>query len=599
MGGFTYAHGISTVDLSGNGHLDLVAVDTNVGLYWFENHGGGAFTRHIIHRQTPQWLERHVIADINADGQPEIVCVDNVNGSLLWFEFEGDPRDPRSWKPHYICDGQLPGAYDVAVADFDGDGQMDVAASSWSLGNQFAWFQNCQGQWIKHIIDRNISETRTIRAADIDGDGRIDLLGTAFGGNQVLWYQNTGDPTHGGWVKHVIDTAAQPCHGQPVDIDGDGDVDVVMALGMRHVPGTQGPVPHQIVWYENDGNPGDGPWKKHVICESFPSAYEAVAADLDGDGQVEVVATAIREGQVVVFKHAGDPTGPWSMQILKENWINVNQVVVADLVGDGRPDIVACAERGSNEVRWWRNLGPTATPSPVIKAPGRTLKLGGGVTIDLAQIPKGRFHMGSDETMTGRPVRRVTIDQPFDLSRHPITQGQWKQVMGERDFAFCGEDLPADPVSWHDATEFCQKISSLVDRLVCLPSEAQWEYACRAGTSTRYYFGDGADALGEYAWFTCNSNRMTHPVGKKKPNSFGLYDMHGNVWEWCQDVWHHGYDGVPLDATAWMEGGDQKVRVIRGGNWCANADSCRAGYRCHGAARSINTDGLGFRVVVE
>lgn len=359
MGGFNYAFGISTADLTGSGAPDLVAADTIVGLYWFENDGQGNFTQHVIHERTDEWLERHAIADINGDGRPEIVIVDNLNGSLLYFAFDGDPRDRHNWHYEYICEGGLPGAYDVAVADFDGDGDLDVAASSWRKGNRFDWFENRNGAWIQHSIEENIGETRTICAADIDGDGLIDLLGTAREGNQIVWYQNPGDPVNQPWRKHIIDAARQPIHGHPVDMTGNGHLDVVMALGMLspdHQHNTQGKTPHQIVWYENDGNPTTGPWQKHIICEHFPHAFEAIAADLDNDGQIEVVATAWDEtGRVALFKHHGDPRGPWDMQLLKDRWVRANQVIVADLNGDGRLDIVAAAERGSNEVRWWRN----------------------------------------------------------------------------------------------------------------------------------------------------------------------------------------------------------------------------------------------------
>ena len=140
--GFSYAFGISTVDLTGNGFPDIVAMDTDVGLYWFENDGSGRFTRHVIHERAGEWLERHEIADIDGDGRPEIVSVDNKGGSLLWFEFDGDPRERRSWTHHYITDGGFPGAYDLAVADLDGDGHLDVAATNWRIGNEVAWFEN-------------------------------------------------------------------------------------------------------------------------------------------------------------------------------------------------------------------------------------------------------------------------------------------------------------------------------------------------------------------------------------------------------------------------------------------------------------------------
>ena len=359
MAGFEYAFGISATDITGNGALDLVAADTGVGLYWFENDGHGSFEQHVIHRRKDEWLERHAIADLNGDGRPEIVIVDNINGSLLWFEYNGDPRDARSWTHHYITEGGLPGAYDVCVADFDGDGDLDVAASSWVKGNQFAWFENRDGEWVKHLIEGSLAETRTICAADINGNGHVDLLSSASAGNLVLWYENPGDPVHRPWVRHVIDTAHRPIHGHPVDMDGDGDVDVVMALGFWSRVQPKESKHHQVVWYENEGHPERGPWRKHVICEHFPNAFEAVAADLDGDGQLEVVATAWgEEGRVALFKHRGDPRGTWDMQILKEGWTKADQVFLADLDGDGRLDIVAAAERGSNELRWWRNQGP-------------------------------------------------------------------------------------------------------------------------------------------------------------------------------------------------------------------------------------------------
>jgi len=359
MSGFNYVYGIAAADITGDGSLDLVVADAGTGLYWFENDGSGHFMRHTIHIRTDEFLERHAIADINGDGQPEIVIVDNLNGSLLCFEYNGDPRDCRSWTYHYITEGGLPGAYDVTIADLDGDGDLDVAASSWRKGNRFVWFENKDGQWVQHGVEDDIAETRTICAADIDGDGKMDLLGTALVGNQVVWYENPGDPVHEPWKKHVIDTVPQPTHGHPVDMDGDGDMDVVMALGMKGtLLHSEETVHHQIVWYENDGHPTRVPWRKHIICASFPNAFEAVAADLDGDGNMEVVATAWRnQGRLAVFKHQGNPRGPWSMQILKAHWNRANQVFVADLNGNGRLDIVASAEQGSNELRWWRNEG--------------------------------------------------------------------------------------------------------------------------------------------------------------------------------------------------------------------------------------------------
>ncbi|MDE0183320.1 MAG: VCBS repeat-containing protein [Caldilineaceae bacterium] len=360
MDGYEYAYALSTFDLTGNGLPDIITPDTDVGLYWLENHGNGNFTRHVIHRKENEWLERHQVVDINGDGRPEIVTVDNISASLLYFAYDGDPRLPASWQFHYIDEGTIPGAYAVAVADLTGNGALDVAATNWRKGNQVLWYENTGSDWTKHIIEDDIAETRDIHAVDINGNGKIDLLATARVGNQLAWYENTGNPARQGWRKHIIDDAPQPIHGRPVDMDGDGDVDIVMALGMLP-PGEKDGAPfehHQVVWYEHEGDPAAGKWRKHIICDKFPHAFEAIAADLDGDGQLEVIATAWNvSGRVAVFKHRGDPRGPWDMQLLKDGWTNANMVITADLTGNGRLDIIAAAERGSNEVRWWRNDG--------------------------------------------------------------------------------------------------------------------------------------------------------------------------------------------------------------------------------------------------
>jgi hypothetical protein len=143
-------------------------------------------------------------------------------------------------------------------------------------------------------------------------------------------------------------------------MDGDGDSDVLMAFGIAAGVGNQSPESHQIAWYENIGAPGIGSqWKKHVVAASFAQGFEAVAADLDGDGDQDIVATGWGdEGRLAWFENRGDATGGWPQHRLKENWPNAVTVIIADLNHDGRMDIVGCAERGANELRWWKNEGP-------------------------------------------------------------------------------------------------------------------------------------------------------------------------------------------------------------------------------------------------
>jgi formylglycine-generating enzyme required for sulfatase activity len=166
--------------------------------------------------------------------------------------------------------------------------------------------------------------------------------------------------------------------------------------------------------------------------------------------------------------------------------------------------------------------------------------------------------------------------------------------MGER---FRGDRQPVILISWHDAQVFCQKLTQLARRTYRLPSEAEWEYACRAGTQSQYSFGDDETQLDNYAWYEDNSNQQPHPVGQKEPNAFGLYDMQGNVWEWCTDHWHENYKNAPTDGSPWLDGkNDNQFQILRGGSWINLPRHCSPAYR-----NNSSPDGTGmtsgFRVV--
>jgi len=214
------------------------------------------------------------------------------------------------------------------------------------------------------------------------------------------------------------------------------------------------------------------------------------------------------------------------------------------------------------------------------EAQDKLAKEGNSIGMKLIHIPTGEFMMGSsDEDNDEKPVHKVTISKPFYLGTYPVTQREWKAVMGSNPSFFTGDDLPVESVSWDDVQEFIRKLNEKEgEAKYRLPSEAEWEYACRAGTTTKYCFGDSESKLGEYAWYGNNSDGKTHPVGKLKPNAWGLYDMHGNVWEWIRDKWHSNYDGAPTDGSAW-ESGDGSSRVYRGGGWYYYAGNCRSAYR--------------------
>ena len=189
----------------------------------------------------------------------------------------------------------------------------------------------------------------------------------------------------------------------------------------------------------------------------------------------------------------------------------------------------------------------------------------------------------------------MTLTKGYFLGIHPVTQAQWKAVTGSSPSRFPGDNRPVEQVSWEDCQEFGK---NLTDHLkgrgtVGLPSEAEWEYACRAGTSTEYYTGDGVAALKKTGWYSGNAGSQTHPVGELAPNAWGLHDMHGNVWEWCQDR-HGAYEGIDqIDPQGQT---NNKYRVLRGGGWGDAPDTCHAGRR-FGYAPGNRGCSFGFRCV--
>jgi formylglycine-generating enzyme required for sulfatase activity len=229
------------------------------------------------------------------------------------------------------------------------------------------------------------------------------------------------------------------------------------------------------------------------------------------------------------------------------------------------------------------------TPTPVAPAAPQsfTLDLSNTVKLEMIAIPGGSFWMGSPDGVgkdNERPRHQVTI-APFWISKYPITQAQYQAIIGKNPSNFKGDQRPVENVSWWEAIAFCEKLGEKGNRIFRLPSEAEWEYACRAGTETPFYFGEtittdlanyrgtdweyqgkvypgnyGAGPKGEFREQTTN-------VGIFPSNSFGLYDMHGNVWEWCADHWHENYNGAPPDGSAWLTHDKDTSRLLRGGSW--------------------------------
>ena len=250
------------------------------------------------------------------------------------------------------------------------------------------------------------------------------------------------------------------------------------------------------------------------------------------------------------------------------------------------------------------------------------LDLGQGVTLDLVLIPEGRFWMGSPDQESDRqpneaPQHEVVVPS-FWIGKYLVTQAQYEAVMGANPSNFQGygsrpidqvglrfkaENRPVEGVTWYEAVEFCDRLSQQLGQPYRLPSEAEWEYACRADTSTPFYFGPSINAAvanyggnfpygvePEWAY-----GKVTTEVGRFPPNSFGLYDMHGNVWEWCLDHHHQSYEDAPIDGSAWVTDGDGSLRICRGGSWDASAGSCRSAFR-HRFSPDFGSPYVGLRL---
>ncbi len=218
-----------------------------------------------------------------------------------------------------------------------------------------------------------------------------------------------------------------------------------------------------------------------------------------------------------------------------------------------------------------------------------TFDLGGGVKLEMVWIEPGSFMMGSPEDET---QHRVTLTKGYWLGKYEVTQAQWEAVMGRGNIPskFKGPDLPVESVSWDDCKGFVQKLNAKLGSEgggFRLPTEAEWEYACRAGTTGGY-----AGVLGDLGWYDGNSGSTPHPVGEKRANAWGIYDMHGNVWEWCED-WRGDYpSGSVTDPTGPSTGSN---RVCRGGSWCCVATYCRSARR-YWLEPGDRDDALGFRL---
>jgi eukaryotic-like serine/threonine-protein kinase len=369
-------------------------------------------------------------------------------------------------------------------------------------------------------------------------------------------------------------------------------------------------------------------WLRSVVAKSlaknraerYQSAAEMRAALLRQNGDAtRTEEAATRTGEDSPPRR--EPPSGRTTQISRRRGRRGPKPIVVDVPPRSRPRLSRRAALalvvgviGLTLVAW---LFHPAALSPRAQRPALTENLN-GVSLEMMLLPGGTFLMGSPETEAGReraegPRHAVSVPG-FYIGMYEVTQAQWRAVMGENQSYFKGDDLPVENVSWLEAQEFCRRLSRMTGRAYRLPTEAEWEYACRAGGEAHagepdavawYGRNSGREPLdvealwqaeGGYLQRLKDNGNQTRPVGQKRPNAWGLYDLRGNVWEWCEDVWHESYDGAPTDGGAWLRGGDASRRVLRGGSWSGTARLCRAASRA-GSGPGVRNGDLGLRIV--
>lgn len=270
----------------------------------------------------------------------------------------------------------------------------------------------------------------------------------------------------------------------------------------------------------------------------------------------------------------------------------MKSIAPSSLIAIGLLTLLLGCERAARDDSPQPTNARPAAPTNAASTPAGTNHVAVTTNAAMVLIPAGRFTMG-DKDEADAPPHEVTISA-FYLDTHLVTQAQFQQAMGSNPSRWKGDQNPVEQVRWSDAVRFCNRRSELEGLQPCydlktwqcdfaangyrLPTEAEWEYACRAGTTTPYFFGDSPAKLGDYAWYEQNAGGHPHPVGKKQPNPWGLFDICGNVWEWCNDFYQVDYyQHAPAADPRGPEQGENKV--LRGGGWRFSADNCRSGYR--------------------
>ena len=447
------------------------------------------------------------------------------------------------------------------------------------------------------------------------GDRGLARIGTAPSGTLIHYATRPGSVAADGNGANGLYTSQLLKHLDAANIPVEAVLKRVSAAVEAASSGQQEPWTEGSIKGEFYFRGGAGPATQVASLEPQPIAAQ-VPGRKPGQSQPEAAPTLVADpaetaywAEVVKSQSEADlkaylqayPNGAYvqkAQQLLEQQQVQKRQQEQA------KEDQAWANAQQANDYNSYNNFtgqDPNSRYTPLAKL--KASKLQGQTVQDCSECPKmvvipsGSFTMGSSNGASNeKPPHQVSV-KSYLLGQTLVTQGQWRAIMGSNPshFANCGDTCPVENINWNDAQAFATALSKKTGMNYRLPSEAEWEYAARAGTNTKWSFGDNESELGQYAWYSANSNDQTHPVAQKKPNAWGLYDMHGNAWEWMQDVHHDSYSGAPTDGGAWTSGGDQARRVLRGGSWNDYPGDLRSAYRNWYTPDFRNTN-LGLRI---
>lgn len=337
---------VFAADIDSDGDMDVVSASSNDDkIAWCENNGGQFSMCHTINT-TADGVISVFAADVDGDGDIDVLSASLHDDKIAWYENDGTPASG-AWIPH-IINTMADYAISVFAADLDGDGDMDVLSAS-DLDNKIAWYENdgtlTSGTWADHTITTAALAARSVYAADVDGDGDMDVLSSSVDDDKIAWYENGGIPSSGEWIPHSISTNADGAIAVfAVDMDRDGDTDVLTASAADDT----------VAWYENNGTPGSSTWTPHTISTMADSVRSVFTADMDGDGDMDVLSASSFDNKIAWYKNDGNQN--FTPLTISTTADAAHSVFAADVDGDGDLDVLS-ASAFDDKIAWYENLG--------------------------------------------------------------------------------------------------------------------------------------------------------------------------------------------------------------------------------------------------